>query len=167
MPTPTYTPLANITLGSASGTVSFTSISSAYRDLVLVTNLLTNTACNVYLRPNNDSGTNYAYVNMGGFGSGGGYSGNNDGGYAGLLTTAYSTPDATTWWTMKADVMDYSATDKHKTFLIRNGDAAEAVVAIAGRWKNTAAITSLIVTTGDANTFSAGSTMALYGIASA
>lgn len=166
MPTPTYTPLANITLGSSASSVTFSSISQAYRDLVLVMQVKTSAVCNVYLRPNNDTTTaNYSYVNMGGFGSGSGSSGSNSGGYSGAILTAYSTPDATTWWDNKTDLMDYSATDKHKTLLTRNGDAAEAVVAIASRWASTSAMTSLVITTGDSNTFSAGSTFALYGIA--
>lgn len=69
------------------------------------------------------------------------------------------------------NIMDYSATDKHKTTLIRNGKQGgsnDGVEAIAGRWANTAAITSLEIfsITGGGITFSAGSTFALYGIAS-
>jgi hypothetical protein len=64
--------------------------------------------------------------------------------------------------------MDYSATDKHKTGLIRdNGQQGSdlAVRAYAARWANTAAITSIqyFTTAGNLNT---GFTLSLYGVIS-
>lgn len=61
--------------------------------------------------------------------------------------------------------MDYSATDKHKTFLIRSGDATETW-AIAGRWASTTAISSLKILDTASATFDVGTTFALYGIVS-
>jgi hypothetical protein len=59
-------------------------------------------------------------------------------------------------------IMDYSATDKHKSALTRTTHTSQSVVeALASRWANTAAITSLAVSGG---TFNVGSTFALYGI---
>ena len=63
-----------------------------------------------------------------------------------------------------ASFMDYSATDKHKTVLIRANHPGETV-ACAGRWANTAAITSITINT--ASTFVIGSVFSLYGIVSA
>jgi hypothetical protein len=61
--------------------------------------------------------------------------------------------------------MDYSATDKHKTVLIRQNSVADSAFAMGARWANTAAITSIQLSLGAA-TFSTGTTFALYGIAS-
>jgi hypothetical protein len=36
MPTPTYTPLATVTLGSSASSVTFSSIPGTYRDLILI-----------------------------------------------------------------------------------------------------------------------------------
>ena len=61
--------------------------------------------------------------------------------------------------------MDYSATDKHKTILTRTAVGLDFVEMNANRWGNTAAITSIQFIANDQN-FNAGSTFALYGIAS-
>jgi hypothetical protein len=64
-------------------------------------------------------------------------------------------------------IMDYSATDKHKTLLVRWDTlrSGSVVLAQANRWANTAAITSVTVLQ-DSGTISAGSRIDLYGIAS-
>ena len=36
MPTPTYTPLATVTLGTSAASVTFSSIPATYRDLILI-----------------------------------------------------------------------------------------------------------------------------------
>jgi hypothetical protein len=62
-------------------------------------------------------------------------------------------------------IMDYSATDKHKTVLSRANRASSGVDAIAGRWASTSAITS-IKYFASGRTLDIGSTVALYGIVS-
>jgi hypothetical protein len=158
MPTPTYTPLANITLGSSAASVTFSSITS-YRDYILVANGAGSSGGSCYVRLNGDTGSNYPTVTM--------RADNN-----GTITSATYT---TGYWyagglsNNRFDVMlqveDASATDKHKTILARTGVGAVQVQASAIRWSNTAAVTSITVVT-DAGTFAAGSTFALYGIAS-
>jgi hypothetical protein len=59
--------------------------------------------------------------------------------------------------------MDYSATNKHKTFLIRSGDKDE-VWALAGRWASTSAITSLRILDTGGQTFDSGSTFTIFGV---
>lgn len=59
-------------------------------------------------------------------------------------------------------IMDYSVTDKHKTILTRFDYASNGTNARALRWANTSAITSITL---DSNTYPAGFTVALYGIA--
>jgi hypothetical protein len=61
-------------------------------------------------------------------------------------------------------IMDYSATDKHKTLLSRKNTSSVVVNAQAGRWANTAAITSIVCTVDSGATFSSGSTFSLYGV---
>jgi hypothetical protein len=63
-------------------------------------------------------------------------------------------------------IMDYSATDKHKTSLSRGnalGQANVSVIAYASRWANTNAITSLTVLL-ESGSFLTGSTLSLYGV---
>jgi hypothetical protein len=63
-------------------------------------------------------------------------------------------------------VMDYSATDKHKTILKRNGGGnQDQVWGGAGRWANTGATTSLTLYYAIGN-IAVGTTFSLYGIKS-
>ena len=161
MPTPTYVSLATITLASATTSLSFSSIPATYRDLVLVYN--GSKADTVYghllVRANADSALNYPRVVMGSQGSA--YS-NSSTALAGMQI---GDMNGQRQIMSILQIMDYSATDKHKTFLVRESEAAEEVVAIAGRWTNTAAITSLtILWSQSADNMSIGSTISLYGI---
>jgi hypothetical protein len=65
-------------------------------------------------------------------------------------------------------VMDYSATDKHKTVLVRantNAPSVSGVVyASAGRWASTSAVTSLVLLPEVGPNFAIGSTFNLFGV---
>lgn len=161
MPTPTYTPLANITLGSAATGVTFTSISGAYRDLILVVSGTSTAGAWMYLRFNSDSGSNYRMVEMHGNGSTTGSTANTDAQIGLEWGAAYFN---TTQTNVIANIMDYSATDKHKSVLIRQNNSSLGVDAYAARWANTSAITSMAVT-GPGTSYAAGTSFALYGIA--
>jgi hypothetical protein len=156
MPTATYTPLANITLGSTATSVTFSSISGAYRDLVLVLAGTTSVDTFIVIRFNSDSGSNYSYVQM--FAS---TSGN--GSVTGTTTSLQSAVLRTAVSQNLIQIMDYSATDKHKTVLIRRGQPASDTVAAAERWANTSAITNISLVT-NAGTYNSGTSFALYGI---
>jgi hypothetical protein len=158
LPTPTYTALANITLGSSASSVTFSSIPATYRDLVLVFDGTSSVGINGSVYFNSDTtAANYPYVRMNGNGS-----------------TTSSNSGNNIWFDfqtsrsmVRVQIMDYSATDKHKTALSRWDNPSSVVGATAIRWANTAAITSLQVKdTNNAATFAAGTTFALYGIAS-
>jgi hypothetical protein len=126
------------------------------RDLVVVVNGKTSGNQFTGLRFNSDSGSNYSMVRM--------YSGptsNADTRTYGLLTTGDTTADTFTI----AQVMDYSATDKHKTFLVRSNITANNTAAHAVRWANTAAITTVAVEA-ISTTWAVGTTFGLYGIVS-
>ena len=164
MPTPTYTPLATVTLGSSASSVSFASIPASYRDLIFVMTIATNTPMNNAVRFNGDTGSNYSRVFMSGqtpptSGTGGG------GTSLQIDQAAFSGTVLGEQATI-LQVMDYSATDKHKTVLIRqNRNGANAgVEAIAGRYASTSAITSMVLLPLSTATYSAGSRIDLYGV---
>jgi hypothetical protein len=162
MATPTYTPLANITLGSSAASVTFSSISQAYRDLVLVFNgSTTGTNVGLGLYFNTQIGADYPQVWMQGNGSTATSSSVTD--YAIDITQAASI-SSTEQSAIIFNVFDYSATDKHKTSLVRSNNAGKATVAIAGRWAYTTAITSMTIYA-NGHPVSAGSTFALFGVA--
>jgi hypothetical protein len=159
MPTGTYTPLANVTLGSSAASVTFSSIPATYRDLIVVVN--GGGGDNVFLAINGDTtDANYSAVQMSGSGSVA------DGGavpsfYNRILNNwGFMTNNLNTNYIVQ--FMDYSATDKHKTYLSRSNNAANGMTALAGRRANTAAITSVGILS--SASFLTGSTFALYGV---
>lgn len=168
MPTNTYTALATITLGSTDSEVVFASIPAGYRDLVFSISILgTSNDQSCVMQLNSDTGANYSNVRMSGWGAS---YGSNTSGSTYIFVSGYNYGVATSgaYTIAQGSIMDYSATDKHKSTLIRsrssrdNGDTD--TTAGAGRWANTAAVTSLkFYLTG--GSFAAGSTFSLYGIA--
>lgn len=159
MPTPTYTQINSITLAVAAASVTFSSISQAYRDLILVVDASHNSSSDIEFRINADTGANYSVVWMGSYVSST---------YSGANTYTYLRPDYTgassgERYMVNLQLMDYSATDKHKTTLSRSNINAAITAAGAHRWANTAAITSIVCFTGS-GTFNAGSSFTLYGI---
>lgn len=164
MPTPTYTPLANITLGSSAASVTFSSIAAGlYRDLVLVCQVKTVANNTLIMRLNGDTSTsNYPRLVMLGNGSStSSYATTNDGF---IVITDGAGTSSTTDSIIQLNFMDYAATDKHKTILSRFNRADAETVAMASRWASTSAITSIVVST-YSSSIAAGSTFALYGIA--
>jgi hypothetical protein len=155
MPTPTYTPLATVTLGTTAASVTFSSIPATYRDLILVIKGGPTTSADLAVQLNSDSGANYSRV------------------YAiGNGTSALSGADSTGQWgafatgtnnTLILQFMDYSATNKHKTVLSRFDSTELYAGMIAGRWANTAAVTTIALTV-PSTTFVSASTFSLYGV---
>jgi hypothetical protein len=162
MPTPTYDLISSTTLAAAAPSVVFGSIPQGYRDLVVVLAVSQNTTSprQVWMRPNGDT-SNSTLVFMDGTGSGAGTSGT-----AAANTAFYvaSGVPANTITTSISSIMDYSATDKHKTFLTRAGTSGEPVSAYASRWASTVAITSIVFEIIEGPSYNAGSTFSLYGI---
>jgi hypothetical protein len=156
MPTPTYTALATRTLTSTATSVVFSTIPATYRDLIIVLSGTTSVDTTILIRFNSDSGSNYSYVQMFGNGSVAG---------AGANTATYilSAVLRTTMGNDVVQIMDYSATDKHKSVLIRRNHGDADTVTSAERWANTSAITSISLVT-QSGTYNSGTTFSLYGV---
>ena len=139
--------------------MTFSSIPATYRDLVLVYRGTTASDVTTKLRLNNDAASNYSLVYMYGY-SGGTLSGIASGTSLDIAGSGLSGVTSIT------QIMDYSATDKHKTLLVRGGSVfAGDVVAYAQRYASTLAVVEMFLFPASGN-FSSGSTFALYGIAS-
>jgi hypothetical protein len=163
MPTPTYTPLATITLGSAVSSVTFSSIPATYRDLLIVFFGTGSTTLQGRIRLNSDSGSNYHYVRMSGSGSAISSVSAASQTFGFLSGIAQAT--TTGRLQMNLNIMDYSATDKHTTIISRADQAGNGTEAFVNRWANTSAVTSVQILTSTGN-WAIGTTAALYGIAS-
>lgn len=162
MPTPTHDPIANVTLTSAAGTVTFSNIPNTYRDLVIIAKVTaTNTGSNVLLRANNASGATAYTRSVFSTNSGGTTSlSAGDNTSVNLLETVTGT---TRPLQIRYDVMDYSTTNTCTSFLVKAGSGPAGLDIMGARWNSTAAVTTLALSL-SGNTFSIGSTFALYGV---
>ena len=156
-----YVPLANVTLGSAVQTVSFTSINQTYRDLVVVVNAIPSGTVNwAMLFNNQEDGGTYSYVNIYGTGSSAGSNGSASTGRFQLDVSGILSSNRVQ---ANINLTDYSSTVKHKSVLWRYTNVAYETNATIGRWANTSAVTSIQLRAGS-STWQAGSTFALYGV---
>jgi hypothetical protein len=158
-----YVPLANLTIGSAQATITFSSISQSYRDLVLIVQGQQTTGSSQPYGRINGSANIYSHVNMFGNGTSTGSASTSSAGdilYTGNQSTLR--PDGS--MSMVVNFIDYSATNKHKIILSRAGSAinGQTVLTII-RAETTAAVSSFTISAG-ASGFIAGSTFALYGV---
>ena len=160
--TATYEKIATTTLGSAQATVTFTSITGTYTDLVLITNSATGSNdIDMYIQVNSDTASNYSWTRLLSTGSSAlssrgsnsslGYRvGNMSGSNVGQNNVI-------------VQFQNYSNTTTFKTVLTRGNNSANLVEAFVGLWRSTSAITSMDIKTQSGN-FSIGSTFTLYGI---
>lgn len=149
------TALATVTLQAASSTVTFSGIPNTYRDLILISNISISAANNgVLVSANNDTTANYSEIFAWGNGS-------TTASGSGAVTGFQLSFAGSSQYPAILQIIDYSATNKHKTALSRFQSETYVMMA-AYRWANTAAIDSLrvSVTTG---TINAGTTFSLYG----
>ena len=161
MATPTYIPLATTTLASSASSVTFSSIDQSYGDLMLVFDGEFTSQGLVYASLNNDTNTaNYPAVRMN--------SDNN--GKSSSVSNAQGIPVVYSGFSLNENlavvqIMDYSATDKHKTALTRTNNPAQPLVeALVCRWADTSAVTEIDVFP-TAGNLASGTTISLYGVA--
>lgn len=159
----TYEAIATTTASGSVSFVTFSSIPQTYTDLVLVYAGTGASLTYSAIRFNSDTGTNYSYTVLAGNGSAtfSGRSTNVDEIYTSRQSTVSTSQNNTI-----AHIQNYSNTTTFKTVLMRSNDSTVEASAAVGLWRNTAAITSVTFKLNNIN-FTAGSTVSLYGIASA
>jgi hypothetical protein len=164
MPTPTYIALANTTLSASASTVTFSSIPSTYRDLIVVMSIKLTAGAETKVQFNS-SAANYSMVQAAFTGSSN-FS-NGGGGNSWVWITPNSFTSTGEFDNCVMHIMDYSATDKHKGYVSRYDSLSTNTYSnmIAGRWSETQAISSLAIYV-SSNSFTSGSTFALYGVVS-
>lgn len=162
----TYEPITTTTLTSAQATVTFSSISGSYTDIILITDndQSGGTQGNLFIQFNSDTGSNYSRTWLSGNGTSP-FSGR-ESSQTKIGLTAYAYPQTTTRWIGAIHIQNYSNTTTNKTILVRGNNASIGVDAIVGLWRSTAAITSLTLSRSNDN-FAIGSTFTLYGIKAA
>jgi hypothetical protein len=173
---PTYEPVATTTLSTATSSVTFSSISGSYTDLVLVLNCATAHSSSTFaaVEFNGDTGTNYSTSNLYGNGTAIGSSRQSNNNYAwtsffiGMDTTVGNTNVIT-------HIQNYSNTTTFKTLLSRANRGSGALdyygtEELVSLWRSTSAITSITIKnfrSGTSYNFASGSNFTLYGIKAA
>jgi hypothetical protein len=158
----TYIPLYTTTLASAVSSVTINPISAGYTDLVLVVNATVTTGlCNVTMTFG-DTSTLYSRTNL--IGNGSTAVSNRQTNEA---LTYICTVGTTSVTSGMAQIMNYANTNTFKTYLLRDTYAASAVIQRVGLWRNTAAISTIVIGNDGGTTFAAGSTFSLYGVTAA
>lgn len=157
----TYEKIATTTLGSAASTITFSSISGSYTDLVLVSDNIGDGLNAIYVYFNSTTGTtNYSYTQL---------SGNGSTASSSRVSNTDSIPCGITDTTRNnfiVNIMNYSNTTTFKTVINRGNTPSFAVRAFVGLWRSTNAITSVSITSGGA-VFQSTSMFTLYGIKAA
>jgi len=166
--TATYDCIATETLSSAQSSVTFSSISGSYTDLVVVLNGLNSTVTgqDIFIRFNSDTGSNYSFTSL--YGNGTTAASTRASNNTAARMSFFVTPGTTGGFNSIAHIMNYSNTTTNKTVISRANSiggnttypGAEALVNL---WRDTSAITSVTITC-VSTSFASGSTFTLYGI---
>ena len=158
--TATYEPITTQTLGSAQASITLSSISSAYTDLVLVINGIKSGtgSSDIFWQANSDTASNYSQTSLYGTGAvaGSDRSSNGTASRGGRIGDDQSVS--------MFNFQNYSNSTTYKTCISRGNSAGNLVITNAGMWRSTSAITSLVLSVADTSNFNTGTVVTLYGI---
>jgi hypothetical protein len=159
----TYEPISTTTLGSAAATVTFSTISGAYTDLILVAEYTVSGGGDHLVRFNSDTGSNYSVTVLAGTGSatGSGRSSSQT-----SYNPNWNSDQPSQRIIITHQIQNYSNSTTYKTLLTRLNNASSQTVASVGLWRSTSAITSIDLLRSAGN-YNSGSTFTLYGIKAA
>jgi hypothetical protein len=168
----TYEPIATTTLGSATASITFSTIPATYTDLRIV--FVGKSAAggsaveNFGVQFNSDTGTNYSRTRLSGDGSAAASArGTNN--VALIFTEALAGSTATSPSYVAFDVFSYAGST-NKTVLAESSldqNGSGTVARNVGLWRSTAAITTIKVYDYGGNNLAIGTTATLYGIKNA
>lgn len=167
----TYEPIANTTLTGTAATISFTSISSSYTDLVLIIDgKMDSSGGTIYMTMNSDTGSNYNGITLGGAATNTNTKYNFYNGTQGVPLAGYNGLNASGFFII-ADINNYSATQGYKTVMSHAGNpstnAPGSIETLVGTWKSSSAITSLTIQRNSGGNFATGTTATLFQITAA
>lgn len=159
--TATYDLINSTVLTSSASSITISSIPSTYRDLIAVVSAESSgTGGSIQVRFNGDA-SNYSDVIVE-VASSIGINTTSGSGRSNLITSWLEQELGTVNSTIIYQIIDYSATDKHKTVLTRWTRDGVVVAMAANRWSNTSVIDTILFTAA----FAANSRIDLYGIVS-
>ena len=167
----TYTLISSNTLTSSAATVTFSSIPATYTDLVLRLSARKSAGGDTFkVQFNSDTATNYSNITVIGNGVTASSTRVNSQVYVRAYGANESTFTANSFGSSDVYIPSYLVSQNKPiaNFGVTENNSAAAdasfVNASAGLWRNTAAITSIVITDPGASTFAIGSSFYLYGI---
>lgn len=156
----TYEPIATSTASGSVSSITFSSISGSYTDIVLVFEGKTSAADEWGLRFNSDTGNNYSATWMAG-------------GANPVQSSRYSNVSFATFNYVRtnrtiaiANIQNYSNSTTYKTVVTRTSEPDNAWSCIS-MWRNSAAITSITLLSVNGYNFSNDTKVTIYGIKAA
>jgi hypothetical protein len=162
----TYEPIATTTLSANTSTVILSSIPGTYTDLVVVSVFGSSNGMDIFMRFNNDSGSNYSTtriaVNSANPNTPFALGSANQTGIQPRTSVNQQTSVTTI---LRDNIMNYSNTTTFKSVIGRY-DYPGQVESHVGTWRNTAAITRIDLVS-DGQQFTTGSIFTIYGIKAA
>ena len=161
----TYEPIATTTLGSATATVTFSSISGSYTDLVLITQCGSTAGGNLQIRIGNgsvDTGSNYSSTYL--YGSG---SAASSGRASNNTYLQFQGMNNNLSGNQIIHLFNYSNTTTFKTAISRSNAADLATSSWVNLWRSTSAINIMTIAESSGGNLITGSTFTLYGIKAA
>lgn len=170
MPGPTYHPIANFTLSANTTSITFSGINQSYRDLIVIlgdtqSSKTSDNSDAIAMRFNGDSSASYRfmYAVADGANVSSAQSGDASSFEVGHLPTLFA---SATKGNCIFNIMDYSTTDKHKTFISRSNQQSGMVVKMqSGKWASTSPVTSITLFSILGFNFVAGMSFSVYGVA--
>jgi len=164
MPTPTYIPLANITLGTSDALIEFTSLPTRYKHFEIVVDCLGSSATNAFLRMRLNNGTteNSGYIMYSNIGTsiitGVTYTGNNE-----LNLTNFAPFNSSTRLASRIKIM-FSKTPAGNQGTINIAESGNASTTELFIGRGEGKVVTSVQLFPSVNSFGALSTFAIYGI---
>ena len=161
----TYEPIATQTLGTASSSVTFSSIPQTYTDLVLIVFVKSNSINDdMFMQFDSDTAGNYSHTVVRGQGTSASSSRGTN--VTGARFSDQGSPRTTDSCTSIIHLLNYSNATTYKSVLARSNNASVGVDMFASIWRSTSTIDSIKVYPASGN-MAVGSTFTLYGIKAA
>ena len=157
-------PIATTTLGSAASSVTFSSITATYTDLILIGNITGQSSSGgLLIRFNADSASNYSYTALNGNGTSASSSRASNQTEGSISYTDSTTVPSS----LITQILNYTNTTTYKTILSR-ANSNYGALSYVNLWRATpAAINRIDILTSGGYNLNAGSTFTLYGIKAA
>jgi len=165
----TYEPISTNTLGTATASVTFSSIPATYTDLIVVCVMQNSAAAAMVLQFNSDTATNYSNTGLQGDGTSASSRRLSTRSQIYIMEREQIAQATSTFSTSIINILNYSNATTYKTTLSRSGTMSGSYQGTdmeVGLWRSTAAINAIKLFP-DGGSFTTGSSFTLYGIKAA